>query len=121
MYAAEKGQLGVANFLIQNGANVLHTDRGRSTPLMSAAEGGNTGIARLLLEKGAHMNEAGATGWTPLFCAVYCNKTEMVRFLIQQGANPNVYVEDVGSALQFAKSHKEPYIIKILEQAGAKE
>jgi tetratricopeptide (TPR) repeat protein len=61
--AAEKGQLVVAKYLLDHGANVNEPTRNRhpvSTPLCAAAENGHKVMVELLLARGADVNGGGS-------------------------------------------------------------
>lgn len=57
----------------------------------------------------------------PLWIAAYTGKVAKVKFLLSIGANPNSLGEDGTTALETAKQHEYAEIVRILQQAGAKE
>ena len=55
-YAAEYGNIEIAQLLIEAGADVQHRDFDKATALHHAAVGGFVDIVKLLLENGADIN-----------------------------------------------------------------
>jgi len=64
--AAWEGHAGVADFLLQHGADPNLAEANGDTPLHFAASSGYTEIARSLLEHGAQVNARNKDGKTPL-------------------------------------------------------
>ena len=62
--ACEKGLLEIANYLINNGANVNHQNKQGLTPVMKAAEKNNFFVVKLLLEKNIDLTISDFTGRT---------------------------------------------------------
>ncbi len=93
MWAASTGNLAVAKFLIQNGANIdLMNDPDDMTPLMYAVANGHKEMLEFLLTQKADVNRMSYRGWTALKSAVYHNHGEIVQLLIDGGANVNAYL-----------------------------
>ncbi|MBI3864159.1 MAG: ankyrin repeat domain-containing protein [Planctomycetia bacterium] len=67
--AAETGDLPLARYLLQGGADVNGATVWGLTPLMSAAERGHVGVMELLLSAGADIDATDETGRTALFYA----------------------------------------------------
>jgi hypothetical protein len=101
------------------------------TALHEAAHYNKIENARILLKYGADQTIHIAHGATPLSFAVYFNHPEMVRLLLDSGSDPNKsFLRSQPSTLiGYAKRHRvtelepqtDPSIIKMLEDAGAKE
>lgn len=68
--AVLNGHLGIAKFLIDNGAAISAQDNSGSTPLHTAATYGRTEIAKLLLDSGANVNARDMQGRTPLLLVI---------------------------------------------------
>jgi ankyrin repeat protein len=91
-YAAFKGRVEVAQFLLDHGANAtLETDEGESALHMvsrgeydSQEQGVST--ARLLLERGADVNARRKDSWTSLHWAAFKGRVEVARFLLDHGS-----------------------------------
>lgn len=56
-----------------------------------------------------------------LFVAVDAGDIQKVKELLKKGANPNIEWEDGSTPLQDAKRRGNPEIIRLLQEAGAKE
>jgi len=63
---------GVAELLLEHGANVHVQNKDGLTPLHLAALGGHTGVAKLLFERGANVDVQNNEGKTPLQVAPHC-------------------------------------------------
>jgi ankyrin repeat protein len=64
VWTAGKGNLTIANLLIDAGADVNLADNDGITPLMEAARSGSEAMVQLLLEKGAVKNAKDSHGHT---------------------------------------------------------
>lgn len=73
-YAASKGQLEVAQFLITSGALVDSLNLGGTTPLMMAVQSGNEYLVKLLLDKGANLQLRNSLGLSAIDIADIYNK-----------------------------------------------
>ena len=73
-YAASKGQLEVAQFLISNGALVDSLNLGGTTPLMMAVQSGNEYLVKLLLDNGANLQLRNSLGLSAIDIADIYNK-----------------------------------------------
>ena len=71
MFAADKGHLAVASYLIDQGARINQQSLGLEefTALMQACHSGQRDMVRLLLERGADPTISTSSGITPLMCA----------------------------------------------------
>ena len=92
-YAAEKGWVQAATFLLDHGAKVNGSTTG-GEPLHLAALNGHKALVELLLSKGADLNAATPDGWTALHAACFLRRTEITRLLLDKGANPNVVYQE---------------------------
>ena len=73
-YAASKGQLEVAQFLITSGALVDSLSLGGTTPLMMAVQSGNEYLVKLLLDNGANLQLRNSLGLSAIDIADIYNK-----------------------------------------------
>ena len=147
--AAGKGQLRVAVFLLDQGANIEGVDR--HVPLLAAARNGNRAMVELLLSRGADVNSKEVTGQTPLHIAankgfqavvevLLANKVDVnaqddsgntplhlaaggrvkiIQMFLAAGANPNVENKQGRTPLSFAAESGSPEAVKILLDAKA--
>jgi ankyrin repeat protein len=117
--AALSGDLVSVKALLAKGAEVNGRGMHDMTPLMSAAKGGHTGVARFLLNKGADVNGHNDSG-SVLMWAAAGGHVSTVRLLIQRKVDVNWRSAIGDTALKDAVESKQPVIVKILKQAGAK-
>ena len=92
-YAASRGQLEVAQFLVANGALVDSKNLGGTTPLMMAVQSGNEYLVKLLLDKGANLQLRNELGLSAIDIADIYNKP-----VISEGLRS-----------RWAKLYKQPY------------
>ncbi len=120
-WAAEKGDVELAQLLVTAGASLTTTTRhGAYTPLHVAARAGRGAAVQALLDAGANPNGVTATGATALHQAAGAGSVEAVEALIAKGAT----VDAKESAweqtpLLFAASYNRPDVIKALLAHGA--
>jgi len=77
--AARRGNVEVAEALLECGANIEARDSLGETPLRRAVNCDQTGVATLLLARGADLHSLGSKGLTPLSAA----RTTAMRRLLQ--------------------------------------
>ena len=82
--AANKGQLRVAKFLLDNGADVQ-----RNSPLLQAAGGGHKAMVELLLKHAAPVNATGGNNRTALHRAAERGFLSVTETLLSAKADPN--------------------------------
>ncbi len=117
------GQLGVATFLLDQGASAKETDRNGLSMLHWVADAGNLQFLNLFLKHGAQVNATGAweyadphihsthgstvmsgDGYTPLHISAWHNDVEAAQILIDHGAHVDVKAGDGATALHLAAS-----------------
>jgi ankyrin repeat protein len=145
--AAEKGQLIVAKYLLDHGADVNGASGylGSRTPLYLAADNGHKAMVELLLARGADVNNphsfnplgsAIGKGFTEVVDVLLANKadvnapgvfqaavsggrTNLIQLLIDHGADVNPTDNNGDTPLHTAASAKKPDIARILIAAKA--
>lgn len=86
--AAERGDLEMAQALIQTGVDVNTAfPLSNSTPLMRAVKGGDLDMVRFLTKAGAHVSTVDSSGWSPLTRALADGHEEMAKLLLDCGAD----------------------------------
>ncbi|MGI9296383.1 MAG: ankyrin repeat domain-containing protein [Gammaproteobacteria bacterium] len=119
------GHAEVTEVLLSAGANPNAANNDGVTALIAATMVlyGHAEVAKILLSAGANPNAADKDGWTALMFAATGRKTAIVKILLSTGANPNVADANGKTALALARAKERwiPEIIRILEEAGAKE
>jgi len=92
-YAATRGNLEVAQFLIANGAVVNALSPSHTTPLMMAVQSGNEVLVKLLLDNGADLKIRNTAGFSAIDVADLFDKTDI----------------KAGLMSRWQKLYKEPY------------
>ncbi|XP_048242525.1 uncharacterized protein LOC124119609 [Haliotis rufescens] len=88
MIAAEAGQLGVFNFLLQEGADVSATDKDRYNCLHLSCKSGSKDIVNVIIEKFQHLiNGLDGKGNTPVMVCAESQQVEILKFLVSQKAD----------------------------------
>lgn len=85
----------VAEYFIQNGANINHADKTRVTPIIRATCCRAKRVAKLLIEYGCDLNSSDALGCSALHYTTLYGEREMTTALIRTGCHVNT-VSSVG-------------------------
>ena len=119
--AAIYGHTGIAQYLLENGADKKAQDISGATPLHEACRYGNAEIARLLISGGANVNAQDSLGKTPLLILIPQEKqTEIYGLLLSNGANVNQKDAYGDTILHIASMSKiSPEILRKFAEAGA--
>ncbi len=112
---------GSVKALIAAGADVNARGNSGSTPLNGSAYRGDTESIRALLASGAKVNTPDNNGQTPLITAVTRGKAPAAKTLIDARADTNVLDGHGHTALFYAKLTKRADLVRLLQQAGAKQ
>ena len=116
--AAEKGNIDVAMFLIENGANVNVADANGNTPLVFIInKTGNPKVTQRLLEKGASVNAQNRTGETALVYAAWHGYSAIVQLLLENRADVTLKNKQGNTALTLAESKGHHEIVEMLKAA----
>ncbi len=115
--AAMNGQLKVAAFLLDHGADV---NAGKAPALSLAANAGNRAMVEFLLNRGANINGPAWQGETPLYTAVDLGFQAVTEVLLAKKADVNAQNNNGETPLQAAAQHGQLKIIQMLLAAGAK-
>ncbi|XP_066269652.1 protein fem-1 homolog A-like [Branchiostoma lanceolatum] len=90
-YATRSGNLVLARFLVDKGANVRQTNANGTTPLHKAMEVGDRHasleLTELFMGHGAEADAKNRWGNTPAHLAARCNNVDALRALIARGAD----------------------------------
>jgi ankyrin repeat protein len=118
--ATEAGQLRVATFLLDNGAdvNAPHFTAGH-TALIVAAQAGQKAMVELLLKRGAEINTAGSQGQTALHQAVSQGFIGVAQVLLDAKADPNLRNDDMETPLTIAAKKGSRSLVALLLTHGA--
>lgn len=121
---------GVANALLDKGADVNARDDAERTALLLAMEGSaseyrvigaDDRIVRLLIARGADINAHDKEGWTPLLKALnlLADQPALIDFLVTKGADVNAKLNDGRSGMMVAARVGKDERIKFLIGKGA--
>ncbi len=117
-YAIRKGETGIVQKLLDEGANPDKDSQGK-TPLMYSIQERDTDIARMLISSGAHVDLRARKGNTALMFAARTGKTDFVELLIENGARARLENDNGFTALDLANAANYPgvatYLVKIIE------
>lgn len=108
MMAALKGHLGIAQLLIERGADVNKTGW---APLHYAATGGQVALIQLLLEHHAYIDAESPNGTTPLMMAAQYGTLAAVKALLAAGADPALKNQLGLTAEDFAMRANRPDVV----------
>ncbi|CAH1165751.1 unnamed protein product [Phyllotreta striolata] len=86
--AAGYNNVEVAEFLLENGADVNAQDKGGLIPLHNASSYGHLDIAALLIKFDTVVNATDKWGFTPLHEAAQKGRTQLCALLLAHGADP---------------------------------
>lgn len=117
--ASAKGHLGVANLLVEKGADKEATAKYAFKPLSMAIDNGHLAVATMLIKRGAAVNGADETGNTPLHIACKRGNYESVGTLVERGANINATTFDDTTPLHRASAAGSLQIVMFLCDLGA--
>ena len=115
--AAAKGQLSVAEYLLDHGADVNRTGSSGSsvqTPLYRAANNGHKAMVELLISRGADINS-----FNPLERVVSKNYTSVAEVLLAHNADVNYHGSEARVPLHDAAEHGATNLIQLLISHGA--
>ncbi|CAH1784886.1 unnamed protein product [Owenia fusiformis] len=88
--AAGYNNVEVAEFLLENGADVNAQDKGGLIPLHNASSYGHVDIAALLIKFSTCVNAVDRWGFTPLHEASQKGRTQLCALLLAHGADPTL-------------------------------
>lgn len=116
---ADKGDMQIARFLLENGAdpNIIPVGDNDS-PLNWAAYRGNLSMVILLVKHGADVNLMDSRGWRPLGLAASRGYIEVVRFLLTKGAERDLPMGSGETALEKAKRSGHSDIVALLRKGS---
>lgn len=103
--AARKGEIAIAEQLIQNGAEINSKNNFGYTVLIIAADNGHDFIIELLIRHGSEINARDNFGRTALMFAAKNGQMTSLELLIQGGAKINIESNSGSTALILAARH----------------
>ena len=122
IYASSAGDTDVVRLFLEHGANPNTKTPYGNTALIVASKKGHVSVIDALLKHGADVNLSSLDlGATALTWASYEGHPDVVGLLIEHGADIHHRNKEGKNALMLAKERGHTEVVKILEQAGAKE
>lgn len=120
LLAAKSGYTGIAEQLLQGGADPLAGDgRYADSAIYIAAMHGYLDLVKLLVSKGVDVNlQNPKTGETPLWVAAMDNRIDVIAFLLSAGADPNIANGKGQTPIQMSNSSQA---LELLRASGAIE
>jgi hypothetical protein len=109
MMAALGGDLTFVNLLLAKDAEV---NKKGWAPLHYAAANGHDDIVKVLLDHSAYVDAGSPNGTTPLMMAARGGHVSTVKLLLDNGADLTMKNQIGMTALDFAKTYKEPDVVK---------
>ncbi|XP_046559208.1 E3 ubiquitin-protein ligase MIB2-like [Haliotis rubra] len=90
MIACHEGQVQIARFLLESGADLDTKGHMGITPLSAALVGKKEAIVTMLIERGANIHHRHQNGQTTLHLAVHNNLPHVLKMLVEKGVDVNV-------------------------------
>ena len=121
MMAVRTDQVGVAELLLANGADVNAADLAGVTSLHVAAAYGRIRLVELLLAHGAAVDAKASIGETPLFWAASFGQAYVIALLVKHGASLATHDRTGRTPLQAAMRNDNQDAWMMLHDLGEKE
>lgn len=116
--AVVAGDVGRAQALLEEGADVDRPGALGLTPLMQAANREDVEMVHLLLDAGADPTAEGSMGMTALHVAVRADSAEVVSTLLERGADPRRRSRDGMDAVAHAADSGAVRVIDVFADLG---
>lgn len=102
--AAGYNNFEVAEYLLENGADVNAQDKGGLIPLHNASSYGHLDIAALLIKHNTVVNATDKWGFTPLHEAAQKGRTQLCALLLAHGADPYMKNQELQTPIELANA-----------------
>lgn len=118
--AVRRGSLGIANILLDHGADVnVETKSERRTPLHLASASRKLDVLKYLLEKEGEVDKVDIYGSTALHLAAAIGFSNGVSALLESHADPDIFNRDGWTALHLAAANGHLSVVEQLIEANA--
>ena len=118
MKASWDGELEIAKFLLDSGADVNAVDEGNASALFSALNRDHVEVVQLLIDRGAKLNIRNSYQFTPMTQAGAAGNEAIIRILVKAGGNLKEETHGI-TPLMFAVASKKVDIVRLLVELGA--
>lgn len=120
-YAAARGAIEVAQFVVDKGADldVRNKSGSKATPIHLGAANGHAELVSMLLKSGASIDSLDSKGKTALHDAAVAGQLETANVLIENGADVNIVDIDGNTSLHHAARFSHLDIVKLLVENGS--
>ena len=112
--AAGYNNLEVAEYLLENGADVNAQDKGGLIPLHNASSYGHLDIAALLIRFSTVVNATDKWGFTPLHEAAQKGRTQLCALLLAHGADPTLKNQEGQNPLELASADDVKCLLQVI-------
>lgn len=114
LWACEKNDIKMQNFLLKKGADVNKENTMGMTPIMNAIKYKNIKMVKILLKKGAKLNILARGYSSPLILACATNDIFLIKLLLRNGAKVNFNHQGGNNPLIYACGRCSIKIVKLL-------
>jgi len=119
MKAARYSYFKIAEFLLDNGANIEARSYEGNTPIQFAAWEGQLEMIKFLVDRGANIDTTNDLNWNALMQACVEGYYEIVEYLIKKGSNIHLIDQEKGAtSLMLAAWKCSEQIVKLLLENG---
>ena len=104
----------MAEYLLENGADVNAQDKGGLIPLHNASSYGHLDIAALLIRFSTVVNATDKWGFTPLHEAAQKGRTQLCALLLAHGADPTLKNQEGQNPLELASADDVKCLLQVI-------
>ncbi len=117
-WACIRAHWDVAEYLIEQGAELNLQGGDGGSPLNWAAHHDHVEIIKLMISKGAKLNIPNQWGMTELHTAVWRGNARVAAYLLDKGADPNIKTKEGWTAMHYAFRSGHDHVIELLKRKG---
>ena len=117
-WACMRAHWDVAEYLIEQGADLNIQGGDGGTSLQWAVHHDNVDIVRLMVSKGAKLNVQNLWSMTELHTAIWRGNIHVVEYLLDQGSDPMIRTNEGWTAMHYAFRSGHDNIIDMLKKRG---
>lgn len=117
-WACMRAHWDVAQYLIEQGADLNIQGGDGGSPLQWATHHDNVEIVKLMIDKGAKLNVQNQWGMTELHTAIWRGNIHVVDYLLDQGSNPLIKTNEGWTAMHYAFRSGHDDVIELLRNRG---